>query len=251
MAKYVATLVVCLISLLTPDVLFADDDRQNLVIGTEDRVLSYDKRIGRLTRGGRGSLHCTATLISKSCAISAGHCTSVSRAIGFDIEPIPNGRSKATPENTFRILRNGTTAVDNGPGDDWAVFKIDKNRKTGKYPGETRGFYKLGKLRPSPDQRIINIGYGAADNAYSFFQQLGEGLITGTYVEGEHKNYFEHNADTGSASSGSAIFNQDMEIIGINTHGHLIKRINIGTVTGDHPELKEAISKCLETESDK
>jgi hypothetical protein len=142
----------------------------SVVIGEENRLPSFEPRIGRLREKRHGVLFCSAALISKSCALTAGHCSFISYVMEFDI---PDGKGKFTygsPENTFEIDRKLSTFESNGKNSDWAVIKLKPNSITKKLPGEERGFFEISKDDFHPLDQIAVIGYGAAENAFSFLQ---------------------------------------------------------------------------------
>ena len=66
------------------------------ICGTKDlRQISYDSKVARARAIGDNA-GCTVTMIGKSCAVSAGHCTSTFDIIEFNI---PDKSDKG--ENTF------------------------------------------------------------------------------------------------------------------------------------------------------
>ena len=52
----------------------------------DDRIPSTDSPIGRLLDSRTGTGGCTLTMISKSCAISAGHCKRVIKVAEFNTQ---------------------------------------------------------------------------------------------------------------------------------------------------------------------
>jgi V8-like Glu-specific endopeptidase len=219
----------------------------SVVIGEENRLPSFEPRIGRLREKRHGVLFCSAALISKSCALTAGHCSFISYVMEFDI---PDGKGKFTygsPENTFEIDRKLSTFESNGKNSDWAVIKLKPNSITKKLPGEERGFFEISKDDFHPLDQIAVIGYGAAENAFSFLQQRGDGIINQLSGDTSHHSLFlEHTADTGNSSSGSPVLDlNSFELIGIHTFGDKERLVNSATVIMGHQKLQDLIKKCV------
>jgi V8-like Glu-specific endopeptidase len=216
------------------------------VCGTEDRTLSYDRSVGRLRKTKRGFLFCTATLIGKSCAISAGHCAPVMQKIGFDIKVEENKFNYASKEDLYEVDKSSRILKSNGKGSDWAVFRLKKNKHTNKFPGEVRPIYEVSYNHPKIGSEIEVFGYGGAKNLYSYSQQVGPGTLL--KVE---DNYLEHTSDTKGGSSGAPIIDPTTgKVFGIHTHGNCKEGWNSGTYIGGVPELISAISSCLEWENE-
>ena len=211
------------------------------VCGAEDRRLSYNPSVGRLRKSKRGFLFCTATLIGKACAISAGHCAPVMQQLGFDLKVEENKFNYATKENLYEVDKDSRVLQAKGKGADWAVFRLKKNKYTKKFPGEVRPFYEISLAHPTVDSEIEVFGYGGADNLYSYSQQMGSGSllkVNGTYLE--------HNSDTKGGSSGAPIIDPLLgKIFGIHTHGNCRQGWNSGTYIAGFPELVDAIASCL------
>lgn len=222
----------------------------SVVIGEENRLPSFEPRIGRLREKRHGVLFCSAALISKSCALTAGHCSFVSYVMEFDI---PDGKGKFTygsPENTFEIDRKLSTFESDGKNKDWAVIKLKPNSITKKLPGEERGFFEISKDDFQPSDRIAVIGYGAAENAFSFLQQRGDGIINQLSGDTAHRSLFlEHTADTGNSSSGSPVIDlNSFTLIGIHTFGDKERLVNSATVIMGHQKLQDLIKVCVTEE---
>ena len=222
----------------------------SVVIGEEDRRPSFEPKVGRLREKRRGVLFCSAALISKSCALTAGHCSFVSYIMEFDI---PDGKGKFTygsPENTFEIDRNLSTFESNGIGSDWAVIKLKSNSITKKLPGEERGYYQISTDEIHTSDQISVIGYGAAENAFSFLQQRGDGIVSQLSSDTPHNSlFFEHSADTGNSSSGSPVIDiSSSSLIGIHTFGDKDRAVNSATAIMGHQKLLDLIKKCVSEE---
>lgn len=222
---------------------------------TDDRVLSYDAKIGRLSTFGEYK-GCTATLISDGCAITAGHCLSTLDVIEFNTVPSKDG--KPVPSNSndiYKINKKSIVAHDGGPGNDYAVFKIDRHATTGKLPGAIQGYYNVSFEKPKSGQIVRITGYGAAysNPTGNFAQQTHTGAITSTGNGGfwVKASDMGHTVDTMGGNSGSSIIlEKTNQIIGIHTHGgcHARGGSNQGTLLSTHAKLKRAIQSCLESE---
>jgi V8-like Glu-specific endopeptidase len=251
--KVIVLLTIFLSSLVFNLPVFAKSTKKalksNLVIGQDERQPSFDSKIGRMQRTNKGSNYCTGTMISKSCILTAGHCNIVARTIHFNI-PFQDGRKgKASKEDIFPVATNSRFYKNDGPGRDWGVFRAKPNRFTKLYPGEKFGFYTPTFKKPYIGQKIKITGFGQSDNKYSHYQQSSTGEIHNINVENEHPFYIEHDVDTSSASSGSILFDTENNLIGMHTHSHLGKTINVATSIYGNSELMHAIKECIDSEN--
>jgi glutamyl endopeptidase len=224
--------------------------RNRVVVGEDDRILSFDPKVGRLRQVRKGVMFCSAALISKSCALSAGHCSFVAYLLEFDI---PDGNGKftyGTPENTFEVDRARSKFVSTGKENDWAVLKIKPNSITKRLPGDHRGFYSIFKETLNPFLKIALVGYGASNNKNAFLQQRGEGEIVGLSGDSiEGSAFFEHTSDTGNSSSGSPVISTETNsIIGIHTFGDSDRVVNSATSVLGQKQLLDSIQECLSSE---
>ncbi|MDB2447479.1 trypsin-like serine protease [bacterium] len=216
------------------------------VCGTEDRLISNERAVGRLRNKKKGYLFCSATLIGRSCVITAGHCGPVHQVMGFDIEVVENRFRWASKENTFEVDKESKKYSGGGKGDDWAVFRLKANRKTKLHAGDTRPFLNVQFEPPEIGTQIKVIGYGGAENLYSFSQQEGPGELVGIFP-----TYVTHTADTKGGSSGAPIIDPATNgVFGIHTHGNCKEATNSGTLISGIPEFVEAIRECLDWESE-
>lgn len=215
----------------------------------DDRALSFEPKVGRLAVQGEHK-GCTVTMISDSCAISAGHCREVldqaefNTPISVDGEPQP-----AAAEDTYFIDQDSIVYQYEGPGKDWAVFQIKPNAITGKLPGLVQGYYEVSFAKPSKgsELRITGYGYDSGDMDKNFAQQSHTGtlekvggLFNGTLIE--------HTVDTMGGNSGSSIVEESSQkIVGIHTHAGCRANggANKGTLISAHKKLKAAIKACL------
>ena len=225
------------------------EQRSHLVIGVDERVPSFDSKIGRMQRSSKGSNYCTATLISDSCVISAGHCSIVARSVHFNIPFVEGIKGKAAKEDIYQLSGKGTKYVNKGPGRDWGVFKVKRNKITKLLPGEKYGYYQPIFSLPTPGQKIKITSYGHSETKYSTYQQSSEGTVHQTTVDGENKHYMEHTVDTSSSSSGAVLFDMNQRLVGIHTHSHYGKIINIATAISQNAEFIDAIKTCVDLET--
>lgn len=239
-----------LLLLISSTQLFAN--AKSICGNTDDRILSNESKIGRLSTldQNRG---CTATLISDSCAITAGHCQPVLVRAEFNTPESINAEPQASePQDVYMIDTDSIKLEDMGPGNDWAVFKFKKNEITGKYPGEMQGHYDVSfaTVRKNATIRITGYGIDSTDETGHFAQQTHTGKLT--QVGGLlTPTLMKHNADTMGGNSGSSIIHErSQKIIGIHSHGGCSRfgGANQGTLINRHAKLKAAIKACLESE---
>lgn len=229
-----------------------DGIRSQVVVGTEDRVLSQEPRAGRLRQVKKGVLFCSASLVSPRCAVTAGHCSSVAYLMEFNIPVVANHFRYASPEDTYVIDRKKSRFVSEGKGLDWAVLRLNPNKKTGLLPGDVQGYFELAteSIQPGGDLKLF--GYGAAENKFSFSQQLSTGALLTQSLKAPKAGpndgfYFEHDADTGSSSSGSPVISVlDDTLVGVHTHGDSDRLINSASDLPSSREWLDAINRCLD-----
>jgi V8-like Glu-specific endopeptidase len=215
----------------------------------DDRVLSYDSRIGRLSKGDK-HIGCTVTMISKTCGVTAGHCKP---ALEYAVFDVPLSSSTGVPqaaklENKYYIDPKLTTVQDGkySLGNDWGVVKFKKNDITGKFPGDVQGYYKIGLRIPQIGEKVVITGFGVDqdDKDKHGVQQTHYGVVTSKKAESSR---FSYDADTMGGNSGSSILNHKNEIIGIHTNGGCTKYggSNTGVMLRHNRSLRTAITKCL------
>lgn len=216
---------------------------QKTLCGADDRVPHQDQKIGRLVKDLQENKACTATLISKRCAISAGHCAQFYGFLEFDVpETNLDGRFNHPDLTKIYPVDNTVDYEDQGLGDDWMIIRLHANALTGLYPGEERGFYQIDFEELKLNQKITIAGYGKDDQiAKSYTLQQSQGQLFSV----ESSSILRHNADTTSGNSGSAIINADTQrIIGIHTNGGCHKSSNGGTWIKKRDRLLQAIREC-------
>ncbi len=243
------------------------------IIGDDSRVLSHDPKVGRL-HDSSGDAGCTGTLISQSCAVTAGHCISTLYTIQFN-----------TPENSFRgpvgshsrdtyTIDRKTIARENRPAtdEDWAVFQIQKHKPVSKlerwfashfqknskienypmsegyYPGAIQGFYEISAAPNSPGEEITITGYGSDTNLkMDRTQRSAEGKLLNISLRLSPFALL-YDVDTTSGTSGSALINKKTgKIIGV--HNAFLRSYNMGTSINLATRFQDAINDCLRREN--
>lgn len=221
----------------------------------DNRKLSFDSKIARIRSSAKSMHPCTATLISESCLITAGHCYEDGQETGlieFDVPLSDSDTGKLMPslaENSFSLKKIfGRKNAHHGK--DWMVFSVNPNEVTGLNPGQERGFYELETESVTKLSMLTITGYGlTASDEKRNVQQSSHGDLLAT---DQKKKTIQHKVDTTAGNSGSAIIeNLTNRIIGIHTHGGCRKintetwQGNIGTLIVGNIELIDAIKKCI------
>ncbi len=234
---------------------FIHAGEKSICANYDDRVLSNESAIGRASSANR-LIGCTATLIGKSCAITAGHCVDAAEKISFNVpESTSAGPQESAEVDIYFRNKDFLRYKDMGEGNDWAVLKILPNKITGLYPGEVQGSYKVESTKHSKKGDLIRItGYGADKDtpeiAFSQQSHISQVLKAGTWFR---KALLEHEVDTLGGNSGSPIIDMNSnKIIGVHTHGGCDSSIkaNQGTLISKHEIFKGVIQQCLQWERD-
>ncbi len=226
------TLLLLILNFLNPLFVFAR------VIGSDQRIPSYDLRVGRLIFG---KVHaCSGALVSPSCFVSVEHCER--DAIGgnltaVEFEIFVNG-AKSSPEKVFPVVSDSIRS-----GSDWMVLRLGKNAITGRYPGDSQGYFRIADFLPESGALISVIGYGLSfSNERRKKQQSGQGQMFAVSALGT----FFHNADTTASNSGSPVVDSHTDLLlGVHNSESSNLKFNIGTsvlATGFANELQ----KCLQ-----
>lgn len=217
---------------------------------TDDRELSNDPKIGRLSKDGwnRG---CTVTMISDKCAITSGTCVQSSADFAEFNPPLSIGgvAMPARVEDQYRVdLSFYEFEVTKKIGQNWAVIKFEKNPITNLFPGQAQGFYNIitKKLDKDAPIRVVSYGGDNSSETKTFAQQTSKGPATrpGIFLI---PTIIEYAADTGWGSSGAPIISEETnELAGINTHGGCdIRRSNSGTYLYKNKKVANAVAACL------
>jgi len=223
------------------------------ICGQDDRVLSFNPKVGRLSVEGKHK-GCTATMISDSCAITAGHCETVLERAEFNTPVSVDNEPQASDKKDLYLIDKASISLQNeGPGKDWAVFKFKPNAITKKLPGVVQGNYRVSFKSLKKGQKLTIIGYGLDDGDLdkNFAQQINHGKVVGLGDAIYGSSVLKHVVDTMGGNSGSSILDQNTEnIVGIHTHGGCSTSggYNMGTIISRHPQLMKAIKACLASE---
>lgn len=241
----------------------------------DDRIISNDLRVGRLMLNREGAngletMNCTITMVSNSCAITAGHCLDFTR-LRKEVEfKVPRStrfgvRVSSDKYNRYYIDDSDSTykvqaenRKDNILKSDWAVIKIKPNRKTGKYPGQQYGYFEM-NTNPNDiniNDKISSISYGTLsrfdkNKSFGSTQRMAYGSLKNIFTAKTIQEFFMHDIDTMPGSSGAAILNSRDEVIGIHSAGGCKERsgYNSGTLLFQSLEFLNAIRNCIASES--
>lgn len=203
------------------------DNPEDTLCGTDDRVLSSDKRVARGYVSG-----CTMFLVNEHTMVTAGHCVGLNLpGIGpltdlamFEV-PLSGpdgGWNFPPPDHQYPLDLSTLTMQDNGHGQDWAVVSSFRNSNHGRYAGQNQeGWFRIGNVPTAAtiDQESIRItGHGEIETGPITWNaaqttQVGPGVdVTPTEVL--------YRTDTSNGTSGSPIILESTdEVIGVHTHG--------------------------------
>ena len=232
---------------------------------SDDRVfVASNTKVARIADKGENA-GCTATMISRTCAITAGHCKRIMYKGEFNPpKSINRAPQPASKENTYLIDQDSIKYEYDGwsdkTGKDWAVFRFKKNESTGKYPGENGNFYEVDFDEPatvSDEVTIYGFGIDKNDNDLHAALQVNsnEVLDLDTNDIGELA-IIKHGIDTMGGNSGSSILRKSKEapysekIIGVHTNGGCYAQggANQGTAILAKLNFLAAIKSCLAAE---
>ncbi|MAX66618.1 MAG: trypsin-like serine protease [Bacteriovoracaceae bacterium] len=203
---------------------------------------------------------CSGFMIGKACALTAGHCQ---KSLNFAEFRVPDGDDfviKASDEeDIYQIDTDFIVKKTGRAGGDFTVFKLEKNKLTGLYPGEVYGYLELFYHTPKTSEEIMIAGYGSQyTNAKRYHsQKFSEGEVLKTYYRRglpfiPTLHSVTYNAGSTGGDSGAPIFLKATgQVIGIHNAGscsygnHLQ---NFGTLLDKQKDLELAIKKCLNSE---
>ena len=233
---------------------------QKSICGTEDnREVSQVSQVGRAVETEYGQNACTLTLISSSCALSAGHCYEVLGFAEFNTPLSIKGiLQRSSYEDIYEVDQALTKYTDTGLGDDWAVVKLKENVVTKKLPGDVQGFLDVGYEEFQIGDEVRITGYGITSDPSTFQAQqthtgkiTGVGLLSSPWVS-KPSAIINHQVDTTGGNSGSAIVHEASgKIIGIHTNagcGYSGGYSNTGVNISKNQALVNAIKACLDSE---
>ncbi len=216
------------------------------------RFLSSDSRVGRIQRPDSKS-GCTATLISRSCIITAGHCHKKFKEVHFNV-PLSSLEGEINPSSSndiYQVEESSIIFSEEVKGDDYAVMRLIPNEQSGFLPGDIQGHYPVYVGPITSGSHIRVIGFGAdrdeGQKERNYAQQTSFADIK--EVEGR---FITYQADTWGGSSGSPVVNINDRIIAIHTHGDCDETggRNSGTLVGSNRDFQMAIISCLQWEKE-
>jgi V8-like Glu-specific endopeptidase len=211
---------------------------------TDDRVLSYDNRAGRLVPVG-----CTGWVIDdcNSCMLTAGHCTGTNlQVLQFNV-PLSTSTGSIQnppPQDQYAIdTANVQTNGGQGVGNDWAYFGVFPNSNTGLTPAQAYGGRFSLRIPPplNTADPIRVTGFGTRSSPATWSQ------VQETHVGGwvtNSGNTLQYTPDTTGGNSGSPVIHEPTgRAIGIHTHGGCTATggANAGT-SANHPGLQAALA---------
>ena len=203
--------------------------------GADNRVASTDNRVGRFNG------NCTGWLISNGGVLTAGHCNIAPGSI-FEVN-VPASQANGTTasaamQDQFPVIAGSITIINNGPGNDWTVCRLNTNN-LGQYAHEVHGFFRMTRELPAAGQTLRVTGCGvdvspqgtqptvcAAFNSLGTCTHFGPNAqnqtlqtSTGDFA-GANGSLLKHAVDAEPANSGSPIIWEGNGFaIGIHTHG--------------------------------
>lgn len=217
------------------------------ICGKDDRLPSFDLRVGRGLSSATAGGGCTVTMISKNCAISVGHCRNSINVVEFNVPPsVDSVITHSNIEDTYTLRKGSLVYSDNGIGNDWAVFELAPNAYHGHSAGAMQGYYGLDfQTVPSAQYPIRISGYGLDTEPE---RNLAQQDTAGQVVRINGSQFF-HNVDTMGGNSGSSIISlTNNRIIGVHSHGGCASDANGGTLLSTNFKFQQAIVSCLKRE---
>ena len=214
-----------------------NDDRKESSFAPVGMVRSRDQ----LSNPG----YCTLTLISDSCALTAGHCLHLIEEAYFFPPNANTGEVVPFAEHKYVADKNSIRALQTRIGNDWAVVRLKANTLTGLLPGKVHGFVEpeLTDLSLPEGTLELHATQSSAPKAFERFSASGD------ILSAENSILF-HSLDTAAGSSGSLILNpQSGRAIAIHTHGGCdTMKNNKATIIPRASYLVKAIRACLHSE---
>lgn len=230
--------------ILASSILSVANQQPSSICSTDDRVESETPFVGtaRPNQNNGVSPFCTLTLISDSCALTAGHCLS---ALG-EAEFFPSKSSLLAElpkaERVFAIDQQSIAALQSRIGNDWAVVRLRPNSVSGLLPGKVFGFIEPElEVANGPEQNLQVTAVEYNSNAGSFRRMESKGQTL--WTDG---SILFHDLDTDKGSSGALIINpSSQKAVAIHTHGGCdTMKNNKATIIARVPFLVRAIRAC-------
>jgi V8-like Glu-specific endopeptidase len=232
------TSFICLFTLLPA---LGNSFQRESVCGNDDRrVVSFSPvGIARELNPKDTSSYCTVTLVSDSCALSAGHCLHVLEEAEFFSSSAEFEGHLASFK--YSVVPGSVSALQSRIGNDWAVMRLQPNKLTGVLPGKVHGFVdvELNGQHESPNAIHTVSVQREKGNRIEVLGADGSVLWT-------QGSIMFHDLDTDRGSSGSLIFDSVTgRAVAIHTHGGCdTMKNNKATYISQLPFLVKAIQKC-------
>ncbi len=204
------------------------DLTESICDGQDDRDLSYDQRVARLSSG------CTAWLIdhdnSANRFLTAGHCISNSNTSAVMFFNVPLSTSSGNfraprPEYQYPVEAGSIQSTGSGGvGNDAATFQSHVNSNTGLAPRDAQGAaFTLADPPGSANNQPIRVtGHGVRSGSHPQIPQqwsTAQKTHVGPLVQ-RTSTTLRYRPDTTGGNSGSpVIFENTGNAIGIHTHG--------------------------------
>jgi len=195
--------------------------------GQDDRISFTDRRVGRIM-----PVACTGWIVSNGAHLTAGHCAGGNNMLWLQFN-IPSSLADGTvqhppAEDQYWIDQTSIVWLDNGIGNDWAVFACDPNLQTNLLDVQAQGYFFRMSRDDSPTTVRVT-GYGVDNtppgstgnfNSDNQTQQTDSGSFLGEVIEGSSDIYIEYTVDTMGGNSGSPVNLIGSSVtIGIHTNG--------------------------------
>ena len=231
---------------------------------TDDRTPSADPRVGRIVPVG-----CTGWIIANGAHLTAGHCTGATmQTLQFNVPPsMANGAIQNPPAaDQYPINAASVVFVNNGVGDDWAVFRTNRSAAFGanRLPVEAQNaFYRVSRDENPATIRIAGYGVDGPGpgagcpagmtcdfgntgprDASNQTQQTHVGASLGETITGPNNARWNYSVDTQPANSGSPLQEEGTTTtIGIHTSGGCTATAGTNSGTSfEHQGLQNAIN---------
>ncbi len=188
---------------------------------TDDRVLSSERRSGRLSMG------CTGWLTSgaNTPTLTAGHCGITSTTVMSFQVPLSTsggGSQAAAAADQYPVEFASVQGANGGVGGDWSVYATLVNSTTGLTARQAQNeLYTLATTAPSVTSgaQIRVTGYGTVSSPVSPTWNGVQKTHTGAYSS-MSSTTLRYRPDTTGGNSGSAVLHVPSGLaIGIHTHG--------------------------------
>ncbi len=209
----VALLILCSASLLLAQICDGTDDRQRT-------GPNQWRAVGRIPVAPGGSA--TAWIASNGMLVTAGHARGTGMIVEFNVPSSNSDGSINDPQESdiYHINDASWVSVDNGAGDDWAVFSVYDNSVTGKQPIEVYG--SLQEVQTYTAGTYTVVGYGV-DGPAPYFGVPGDynsDNETEQYSSGPDNgssgSILRYQIDTQGGCSGAPVINSSGQVIGIH-----------------------------------